>query len=151
VEKKLDVALAAAHTAYAGKCSIDPCVSPRLTTLPIAASDTVSPIHIPGGYSQPNTHLQVLSVSRALVYALVKFPHVQRKLQQVLEQHLGHGPGRLPTLEDRPFLPYVEAFVREALRWRAPVPLGIPHSPIQDDHYKGYLIPKESSIFPNVQ
>ena len=86
-----------------------------------------------------------------MIYALIKFPHVQRRLQQDLDRHLGDGPGRLPTFQDRPFLPYVEAVVREALRWRPVTPLGIPHNSIQDDHYKGYLIPEGTSVLANVQ
>ena len=33
-------------------------------------------------------------------------------------------PGRLPTFEDREHMPYVNALVKEVLRWNPSVPLG---------------------------
>lgn len=35
------------------------------------------------------------------------------------------GTERLPTLEDRPKLPYIEAMMSESLRWLPAVPLGL--------------------------
>jgi len=39
-------------------------------------------------------------------------------------------------------MPYLEAIYREVLRSRPPAQLGVPHSLVEDDHYKGYFIPK---------
>jgi len=74
---------------------------------------------------------------------MVLHPEVQRKAQQQLDEVVGHG--RLPTLADRPNLPYLEAIYRELIRWKVPAPVALPHVSTQDDHYKGYFIPKGAS------
>lgn len=92
-------------------------------------------------------------------------PEVQKRAQEELD--LVVGPDRLPSLEDRPNLPYVEAVVKEVLRWNPVGPLGqssplgqsqeanrmdagVPHRLIEDDVYEGYLIPKGTLIIPNM-
>ena len=60
------------------------------------------------------------------------------------------GVHRLPTLADREKLPYIEALVKETLRWHPVAPMGIPHACTQDDIYSGYRIPKGSLIMPNI-
>ncbi|KIL54000.1 hypothetical protein M378DRAFT_93279, partial [Amanita muscaria Koide BX008] len=52
------------------------------------------------------------------------------------------GSYRLPSYEDRPSLPYVEALYREVHRWRPVTPNGAPRATVRDDVYKGYFIPK---------
>ncbi|KAF7335894.1 Cytochrome P450 2B19 [Mycena sanguinolenta] len=60
------------------------------------------------------------------------------------------GEDRLPSFQDRPHLPYVEAIVRETLRWRPAARLGAPHQSTADDvvEYEGreYFIPDGSII-----
>lgn len=53
---------------------------------------------------------------------------------------------RLPTLADRSKLPYVNAFCSEVMRWRPPLPLGVPHAALEDDVYGDYFIPKGAVI-----
>lgn len=48
--------------------------------------------------------------------AMLAYPEVQRKAQEEIDRVVGNG--RLPTLEDRKNLPYVDAVVNEAFRWR---------------------------------
>ncbi|KAF2462274.1 putative cytochrome P450 [Lineolata rhizophorae] len=61
------------------------------------------------------------------------------------------GPHRSPTFDDEPNLPYVKAFMKEVLRWRSVAIIGgQPHAPIQDDYYKGYLIPRQTWVQGNV-
>lgn len=71
-------------------------------------------------------------------------PEIQRKAQS--EIALIIGSGRLPNLDDRPSLPYIEAIYREVLRFRPPVPLNLPHAALEDDYYKGYFIPKGTPL-----
>lgn len=50
------------------------------------------------------------------------YPEVMRRAQAELDAVVGRG--RLPTFADRPNLPYVDAIVKEALRWRPTSSLG---------------------------
>jgi len=51
------------------------------------------------------------------------FPESQKKAQAEIDAVI--GTDRLPTYIDRKSLPFVEAVVKEVLRWHAIVPLGI--------------------------
>jgi cytochrome P450 len=59
------------------------------------------------------------------------------------------GPNRLPTLDDRPNLAYVEAILTECMRYGPPTPGGVPHAATQDDVYNGYFIKKGTIVIPN--
>jgi cytochrome P450 len=54
--------------------------------------------------------------------AMVQNPHVWKRAQAEIDAVLGMD--RLPDFEDRPSLPYVEAILRETMRWQPVVPLG---------------------------
>jgi hypothetical protein len=56
----------------------------------------------------------------------------------------------LPTVEDRERLPYINAVVKEALRWHVVAPLGVPHRTDEDDIVDGYLIPRNAVLVPNI-
>jgi len=58
------------------------------------------------------------------------------------------GVGRLPSLSDRPNLPYCEAVVLESLRLGNIVPLSLPHLVTGDVKCQCYKIPKGSVIVP---
>ena len=49
-------------------------------------------------------------------------PDVQVRAQAEIDSVVGIA--RLPVFEDRPSLPYIEAVLRETLRWHPTVPLG---------------------------
>ena len=50
------------------------------------------------------------------------YPDVQRKAQAEIDQIVGNS--RLPDFSDEGALPYVQAVLKEALRWRPAGPLG---------------------------
>lgn len=52
------------------------------------------------------------------------YPDIQRRAQAEVDSVIGTSWQRLPSFEDRPKLPYVEAIVLELLRWNPAVPLG---------------------------
>lgn len=76
------------------------------------------------------------------------YPEVQRKAQEEIERVV--GPNKLPTFADRERLPYINAIVKEVLRWHPVAPMGIPHTTTQDDVYEGYFIPKGSMVLANI-
>ncbi|KAJ7232683.1 cytochrome P450, partial [Mycena rebaudengoi] len=85
----------------------------------------------------------------SLVIAMALYPGVQIKAQEELDRVLKGS--RLPTMADRASLPYVNAVIQETLRWHVVLPLALPRRADADDIYKGYLIPKNSIILPNVR
>ncbi|KAF2819240.1 cytochrome P450 [Ophiobolus disseminans] len=93
-----------------------------------------------GGVETTNMTLRIFT------FACITCPEWIPKAQQELDAVVGNG--RLPDFEDLENLPYLQAVVEENFRWRHIVPLGIPHATTQDDYYKGYLIPKGSTIIP---
>ena len=50
------------------------------------------------------------------------YPDVQAKAQEEVDRVTGSN--RLPTFADREDMPYVNALVKEILRWNPAVPLG---------------------------
>ena len=55
---------------------------------------------------------------------MILYPEVQDKAQGEIDMIVGKG--RLPRFTDRASLPYVNAIVKEILRWNPSVPLGEP-------------------------
>ena len=47
-------------------------------------------------------------------------------------------------------VPYIQAIVKETLRWHIITPMGIPHVAVEDDEYNGYHIPAGTVISPNL-
>ena len=99
-----------------------------------------------------------------IILAMRVYPEAQRKAQEQVDRVIGNN--RLPTLSDRPLLPYVEAIVLEALLWRPIVAFSRVYSRINeliihcaridhrcsvaDDEYKGFFIPKGAMIIGNI-
>ncbi|KAI0260782.1 cytochrome P450 [Gloeopeniophorella convolvens] len=80
--------------------------------------------------------------------AMVAFPEHQRRAQAELDGVVGRS--RIPTFSDLPNLPYLRAMVKEVLRWRSVLPVGIPHCSVEDDWYEGMFIPKGTMCLVNV-
>ena len=76
------------------------------------------------------------------------YPDVQKKAQAELDAKIGSN--RLPDLNDRDALVYVNAVVKEVLRWFNVAPLGISHRTEEDDEFRGYFIPAGTLITPNI-
>ncbi|KAK2735942.1 hypothetical protein FQN55_001906 [Onygenales sp. PD_40] len=84
----------------------------------------------------------------AFTLAMVMFPDVQRKAQEEIDRVV--GTDRLPSFEDRDKLPYINALVKEALRWWPIAPMGFPHTATEDIEYNGMHIPKGAFLLPAV-
>ncbi|KAG6831860.1 hypothetical protein H0H92_006977 [Tricholoma furcatifolium] len=80
--------------------------------------------------------------------AMTLNPEVAKKAQAELDSVVGND--RLPTLDDRPDLPYIEALVKEVFRWHAVAPIGVPHRSIKDDVHDGFFIPEGTLVITNI-
>lgn len=74
-------------------------------------------------------------------------PDVQKKAQAELDAVI--GPRRLPLYSDRSSLPYIDAILKETLRWQPVIPLAVAHRSTADDEYRGWFIPKGALVVAN--
>jgi cytochrome P450 len=93
------------------------------------------------------TDFQSANTITSAFLGLLKNPSVIARAQAELDSVVSGL--RLPSFEDRPRMPYVEAIVLESLRWVPALPLGLPHMTSADDEYRGYLIPKGTTVMCN--
>jgi hypothetical protein len=116
-----------------------------------------------------STIYQTIAALMSLFVAMLIYPDIQKKAQDELDSLTDRE--RLPTFEDRPRLPFVDAVCKETLRWRPVTPLGafhnnfsgflsgiacltssleaIPHATTKDDIYAGFFIPRGWPRFLN--
>lgn len=66
--------------------------------------------------------IQTVSSLSSFFLAMVIHPEIQIKAQQELDSVIGGG--RLPDFTDRASLPYINAIVKEVIRWSPVAPLG---------------------------
>jgi cytochrome P450 len=78
---------------------------------------------------------QTTSSITTFLLTMVLFPEVQKRVQAELDAVVGRK--RLPNFEDRASLPYLEATIKESLRFHPPTPLGIAHRLSEDDVVQG--------------
>jgi hypothetical protein len=57
------------------------------------------------------------------ILAMTLYPEVQRKAQAEIDRVIGNS--RLPDYSDQDELPYVDAVLKEVLRWHPVTPLGM--------------------------
>ncbi|KAF8655202.1 hypothetical protein AX16_003234 [Volvariella volvacea WC 439] len=86
-----------------------------------------------------------VSSAQTFFLAMALYPDVQRKAQAELDAIIGSH--RLPDFNDRESLPYINAIVKETMRWQNVTPLSVAHATAEDDEYDGYFIPKGSIVF----
>ncbi|KAF7369957.1 Cytochrome p450 [Mycena sanguinolenta] len=77
--------------------------------------------------------------------AMTIHPEVQKKGQAAVDEAVGRG--RLPDFNDD--ITYVDAIVREVLRWHPVLPLSVVHAVTENDIYKGYHIPAGAVVIGN--
>lgn len=81
------------------------------------------------------------------ITALVVDPVIQARAQAELDTVVGKT--RLPDFSDRENLPYIQCIISETFRWGVTTPVGVPHRVTQDDEYKGYFIPRGTTVVAN--
>nr|ANC28043.1 cytochrome P450 [Polyporus umbellatus] len=84
---------------------------------------------------------------RAFCLAMALYPDAQSKAQAEIDAVV--GTGRPPEFCDRPSLPYINALLKEVLRWHIVTPIAVPHRTVADDIYDGYLIPGGATVIAN--
>ncbi|KAI0691793.1 CyP450 monooxygenase [Cerioporus squamosus] len=109
-----------------------------LTTI---ANDVMSTIYIAGSDTTS-------SVLKTFCLAMSLYPDVQQKAHAELDAVVGHD--RLPDFDDRDSLIYVDAIIKESLRWMNVTPLGLAHSTTEDDEFGEYFIPAGSIVMGNI-
>ena len=90
---------------------------------------------------------QTFSYFCTFLLAMTINSDAQRRGQAELDSVVGKD--RLPDFSDRNSLPFINAIIKECLRWHSALPLGLPHSSMQDEVYNGYHIPAGSVLIPN--
>ena len=80
--------------------------------------------------------------------AMVLNPRVMRRGQESIDRCVSDS--HLPIFQDLPHVPYVNQIVKEVMRWRPVLSMGIPHSNTAQDELDGYYIPANSLIFGNI-
>ncbi|KAL8615080.1 hypothetical protein ACOMHN_009156 [Nucella lapillus] len=91
------------------------------------------------------------TTSTAILWGLLFFlhhPHVQDKCFQEISEVI--GPHRPPSMSDRPKMTYLEATICEVLRRADIAPLAVWHASAYDVNFRGYVIPKGTTITPFV-
>ncbi|XP_060063804.1 vitamin D(3) 25-hydroxylase-like [Ylistrum balloti] len=93
--------------------------------------------------------LTTKSVMSGMIFMWLHLPDVQQKMRDEIDQVIGRE--RLPTIEDRKNLPYVQACIYELLRYQSHLPLTAAHANIDHEvEIEGYTIQKGSVIFGNL-
>ncbi|CRG92458.1 Cytochrome P450 71D7 [Talaromyces islandicus] len=88
------------------------------------------------------------SMLLSFIQAMVKYPHIQKQVQDQIDNVVGDD--RSPTWADYARLPLVNMVIKECLRWRPVTPTAFPHAAKEDGEIDGMLIPKGSTIVLNV-
>ncbi|TBU63498.1 cytochrome P450 [Dichomitus squalens] len=88
------------------------------------------------------------SLLQAFFLAMSQHPDVVKKAQEELDSVVGNN--RLPDFGDQDKLVYLTAIVKETLRWHVVVPFGVPHCTTRDDELRGYYVPANTVLLPNI-
>ncbi|KZT37243.1 cytochrome P450 [Sistotremastrum suecicum HHB10207 ss-3] len=89
-----------------------------------------------------------LSALMTFILMMARNPSVQQKAVEEIENVIGSD--RLPEVGDMEKLPYVNALIKEVLRFHPVAPLALPHRVTQDDEYEGMRIPGGSTVIVNL-
>ncbi|XP_048239862.1 cytochrome P450 2J3-like [Haliotis rufescens] len=83
----------------------------------------------------------------ALLY-LILHPDIQEKAQLELDQVFEKE--QQPSMSDRRCLPFMEALIMEVQRLADVVPFSVPHAPPQTTQFRGFTIPENTMLLPNI-
>uniref|UniRef100_A0A3Q2GG78 Cytochrome P450 2G1-like n=1 Tax=Cyprinodon variegatus TaxID=28743 RepID=A0A3Q2GG78_CYPVA len=86
------------------------------------------------------------STIRYALSVLMKHKDIQEKMQEEINTVIGRD--RCPSMEDRKSLPFTDAVIHEVQRFLDIVPFSLPHYALEDISFRGYVIPKGTSVIP---
>ena len=75
---------------------------------------------------------------------LANSPKVQSSIREEIDSVVPRT--RLPSLDDKPNLPYTEASMTELMRWRTLLPIGLPRLTMCDTEVNGFHIPAGTQV-----
>ncbi|XP_035315954.1 cytochrome P450 2D27 isoform X2 [Cricetulus griseus] len=93
----------------------------------------------------------IVTTSTTLSWALllmILHPDVQSRVQQEIDDVIGKV--RHPEMADQARMPYTNAVIHEVQRFGDIVPLNVPHMTSRDVEVQGFLIPKGTTLIPNL-
>ncbi len=79
---------------------------------------------------------------------MLNYPTVLSRVQREIDEVL--GPTRTPSMQDKQHMSYTEATIVEIQRMAEIVPLGVPHCPLEDVEFRGYTIPRGTTVMSNL-
>ncbi|EPS96087.1 hypothetical protein FOMPIDRAFT_1131071 [Fomitopsis schrenkii] len=100
-----------------------------------------------GSALEAGSDTTTMSIATFILYML-SHPCALEKARAEIDRAVGLD--RLPDFSDEEQLPYFMACLKETMRLRPATPLALPHAAVEDDFYKGYHIPKGSTVIGNV-
>nr|XP_003224955.1 PREDICTED: cytochrome P450 2C31 [Anolis carolinensis]XP_016851495.1 PREDICTED: cytochrome P450 2C31 [Anolis carolinensis] len=89
------------------------------------------------------------TTSSTLKYGLLllqKYPEIEEKVHEEIDRVVGRS--RMPGMADRRQMPYIDAVIHEIQRFMSLASVSIPHSVVKDTPFRGYVIPKGTTVFP---
>ena len=95
------------------------------------------------GYETTSTTL------RWAIAFLIHNPEFQTEIQDKLDEVVGRD--RMPTLDDRPKLPLIQATIMETLRLGNVAETAIPHYTLKDTTLGDYRVPKDTVVMVNLR